>query len=78
MIIFEGILRDSRFLAHFVENGLALYAVQKIGDTIYSITSIIVEKDVYCRGADPKNVETRCNQAKGAWTELNWISLQGK
>jgi hypothetical protein len=34
LIISEGMLRDSRFLAHFVENGLALDAVQKIVDRI--------------------------------------------
>ena len=57
LIISEGMLRDSRFLAHFVKNGLVIDAVHKIGNRRYSIRGIIVEKDIYCQGADQKKLK---------------------
>jgi hypothetical protein len=48
-------LRDSWYLAHFVEGSPAFYAVQKIADASYSIRDTITVKDIYCLVLIQKN-----------------------
>jgi len=65
----KRLLRDSRLLAHFTEDSLAFYAVQKLGDTSHSVIVITIVKDVYCLGADRKF--SKCNAAKQNEAELS-------
>jgi hypothetical protein len=63
-IIFGGLVPDPGLLAHFVEHGLILYAVQKITNRTYAIRGIVAEMDVYNLGADSKNFKNMMQSNK--------------